>query len=129
MTLGTFSISPSLRHSLIISISPELATLSQQILGDHLLGMQLGNEPDLYHNNKLRLPDYSATDFFNEWGTVINDYQNLPDGSSGLEKKQGIFVAPSVCCGQDIGWTPEVVWDTGFLDAYAKYLSYVSVEQ
>lgn len=40
-----------------------------------------------------------------------------------------MFVGPSVCCGLDTGWTPEDVWDTGFLTDYADQLAWISVEQ
>jgi hypothetical protein len=104
--------------------SPELAHISQKLLGDHLLGMQLGNEPDLYNNNNLRAPGYQPVDFTNEFGQVLQGYQNDPQ----VPVKNN-FVGPSVCCGQDIGWKPEQIWDTGFLDKYAQFLSWISVEQ
>ena len=36
----------------------EIAELAQQMLGDKLVGLQLGNEPDLYHqqDNALHRP-------------------------------------------------------------------------
>lgn len=100
-----------------------LAEISQKLLGNHLLGMQLGNEPDLYFNNGLRSANYTPQDYFNDFGQVLNDYKNDPNVPNS-----NIFVAPSVCCGQDIGWTPERVWDTGFLKSYVQNLAYLSVE-
>jgi hypothetical protein len=100
-----------------------LAELAQSRLGSHLIGMQLGNEPDLYRNNQLRPADYNETIYHDEFGQVLQDYlsdANVPN--------KNLFVAPSVCCGQDIGWTPERVWNTGFLDSYAANLAYMSVE-
>jgi len=100
-----------------------LAELAQARLGKHLIGMQLGNEPDLYHNNGLRDPSYLPPQYFTEFGQVLQDYvsdSNVPN--------KNMFVAPSVCCGQDIGWKPEDVWNTGFLDAYANNLAYLAVE-
>ena len=101
-----------------------IARYGEAILGDNILGFQAGNEPDLYHNNQLRSPTYGAQDFTNEWQQVIGEYQQDPNWTFPNK-----FVAPSVCCGQDIGWKPEEVWATGFLDKFAQYLSYVSVEQ
>jgi len=37
-----------------------------------------------------------------------------------------MLLAPSVSTGP---WTPELVWGTGFIQAYSQYLAYLSVEQ
>ena len=107
-------------------IRPEIAELSEAVLGDNLLGLQLGNEPDLYYTNSIRNSSYDETDYFNDFGQVVQDYvndANLPNHNK--------FLAPSVCCGGvgQAGWTPEQVFQTGFLDEYAKYLSYISVQR
>lgn len=39
---------------------------------------------------------------------------------------RSMLLAPSVSTGP---WTPEDVWNTGFLQAYSQYLSYLAVEQ
>jgi len=101
----------------------ELAEIAQSVLGDHLLGMQLGNEPDLYYSNGIRPSTYTVEQYFTDWGTVLDFYLN----DSNVPNKN-MFIAPSVCCGQDIGWTPELVWNTGFLSSYANNLAYMSVE-
>ena len=36
------------------------------------------------------------------------------------------LIAPSV---SSSGWTPEQVWDTGFVEAYSDYLQALAVEQ
>ncbi|KAL5485437.1 hypothetical protein ACEPAI_8079 [Sanghuangporus weigelae] len=100
-----------------------LGELGEQILGEHLLGFQLGNEPDLYFNNQIRPSDYSPTQYEQEWGQVLQSYI---DDSSIMNNS--LFIAPSVCCGPGIGWTPEQVWDTGFLTNYADHLAYISVQ-
>ena len=102
----------------------EIAELAQQMLGDKLVGLQLGNEPDLYHQNLLRDTDYNQDQYFTEWGSVLSVYEN----DSNI-KNNSQFVAPSVCCGGNIGWTPEDVWNTGFLDSYGDHLAYISVQQ
>jgi len=100
-----------------------LGEIAQAVLGDDLIGIQLGNEPDLYFNNGIRLPDYNQTDYFNEFGTVLQDYVNDPN-----IRNASMFVAPSVCCGDGIGWTPESVFATGFLQSYVNNLAYISVQ-
>ncbi len=37
-----------------------------------------------------------------------------------------MLLAPSVSTGP---WTPEQVWDTGFIQTYSQYLAYLAVEQ
>ncbi|KAH8118971.1 hypothetical protein DFH11DRAFT_1562225 [Phellopilus nigrolimitatus] len=101
----------------------QMAELGQQVLGSKLIGLQLGNEPDLYHQNQLRGSDYSPTQYDVEWGQVLQDYINDPNISNN-----SMFAAPSVCCGGNIGWTPEQVWNTGFLDHYADHLAYLAVQ-
>ena len=102
----------------------EIAEIAQSVLGDKLLSLQLGNEPDLYFNNELRGTNYSQSQYTVEWGEVLADYQQDP-----LISNSSMFIAPGVCCGGSIGWTPESVWDTGFLNDYANSLAYMSVQQ
>lgn len=102
----------------------EIAELGQAVLGDKLIGLQLGNEPDLYFQNLLRDSDYSPAQYNTDWGVVLNDYVNDPNILNN-----SMFVAPSVCCGGNIGWTPEMVWNTGFLDNYKDHLGYLAVQQ
>ena len=101
-----------------------LAEIAQKTLGDNLLGLQLGNEPDLYHNNDLRNTSYTPDEYTVEWGEVLQDYINDQSITNNSQ-----FIAPSVCCGDSIGWKPEDVWNTGFLTDYAQHLSYLSVQQ
>lgn len=39
---------------------------------------------------------------------------------------RNLLIGPSVSTGD---WTPEMVWNTGFVDAYSQNLAYLSVEQ
>jgi len=84
----------------------------------------MGNEPDLYNRNGIRGPDYTPDQYNTDWGTFLNYYLN--DASM---KNVTQFIAPSVCCGGNIGWTPEQVFDTGFLDNYQNNLGYIAVQQ
>lgn len=47
-----------------------VARHAQSILGDHLLGLQLGNEPDLYASHQRRPANYSIADYFNDFHKV-----------------------------------------------------------
>lgn len=41
-------------------------------------------------------------------------------------KNRHILVGPNVATGD---WTPEQVWETGFVDDYSDNLAYLAVEQ
>jgi len=43
--------------------------------------------------------------------------QNIPN--------QDLLIAPSVSG----NWSPEQIWDTGFVDSYGPHLAFLSVEQ
>ncbi|TDL24311.1 hypothetical protein BD410DRAFT_745703 [Rickenella mellea] len=102
----------------------ELAEIAQSVLGKNLIGMQLGNEPDLYAGNGIRPNTYQPADYTTDFGTVLHDYQSDPSVPN-----TNIFVAPSVCCGSSgNGWTPETVFNTGFLSQFSTNLAYISVE-
>ena len=104
---------------------PELAQFAQNVLGDSLIGLQLGNEPDIYgSSDRMRPSDYSPEDYDREWGEVLEDYIQDPQ-----IKNSSMFIAPSVCCGDTDGWWPEMVWNTGFLEHYADHLAFVSIQQ
>jgi len=48
-----------------------IAEKSQQILGDDLLGLQAGNEPDFYAMNGHRPSTYGPQDYANDVGNLI----------------------------------------------------------
>jgi len=39
---------------------------------------------------------------------------------------RNLLIGPNVNTGP---WTPEVVWNTGFVDAYSDHLAFLAVEQ
>jgi len=98
--------------------------LTQQVLGDRLIGLQMGNEPDLYWRNGIRGADYSPQAYHEDWGVFLNHYVSDREMRNLTQ-----FIAPSVCCGSSIGWTPEQVFDTGFLDTYNDNLGWIAVQQ
>ena len=103
-----------------------IAQVSEAVLGDNLLGLQLGNEPDLYSNNGIRGTDYNITDYIQDFETVLQGYVNI-EGFVTQKK----FLGPSVCCGEDngTGWSIDEVLSAGYLNAYSQYLTYLSVQR
>ncbi|TCD66252.1 hypothetical protein EIP91_001615 [Steccherinum ochraceum] len=97
-----------------------IAEVAEAVLGDNLLGLQLGNEPDLYAGHGHRAPTYGPFDYFGEFGVVVNAIGN----DSNIPIRNNL-VAPSVATGP---WTPELVWNTGFIPAYSNVLGSLSVE-
>ncbi|PCH43216.1 glycoside hydrolase family 79 protein [Wolfiporia cocos MD-104 SS10] len=97
-----------------------IAEYGERILGDNLLGLQVGNEPDLYARHDHRQPTYGPYDYFGEFGLVVAAMQADPN-ISVLNN----LIAPSVATGD---WTPEDVWNTGFIPAYTNSLSILTVE-
>ncbi|KAK1225001.1 hypothetical protein PQX77_012070 [Marasmius sp. AFHP31] len=95
-----------------VPIRLEVAEYGQQVLGDRLLGLQVGNEPDLYAAHNHRPPTYSPYDYFNEFGLVAEAIRTNPRIGPLTNNK---LIGPSVATG---AWTPEMVWDTGFIDSY-----------
>jgi uncharacterized protein (TIGR03437 family) len=46
-----------------------------QTASDVLYGLEIGNEPDLYHGNGLRAATYTVNDYITEWKTYANAIQ------------------------------------------------------
>ncbi|KDR78253.1 hypothetical protein GALMADRAFT_119254 [Galerina marginata CBS 339.88] len=99
-----------------------IAEQGQQILGDYLIGLQVGNEPDLYAAHLHRPPTYQPSDYFNEFGQMI---AAMKADTSLSDRTRQLLIGPSI----QILWTPEQVWNTGFVDAYTDHLSFLSVER
>ncbi|PBK86027.1 hypothetical protein ARMGADRAFT_541303 [Armillaria gallica] len=97
-----------------------IADQGQTILGDYLLGLQAGNEPDLYQRHGHRSEGYAPSDYVSEVGELIYAMSN-----DANIKTLNNLIGPSVATGD---WTPEMVWDTGFVDTYSDNLAYLSVE-
>ncbi|KAJ7811864.1 glycoside hydrolase family 79 protein [Mycena leptocephala] len=82
---------------------------SEAILGDNLLGIQVGNEPDLYVAHKHRNQTYGPQDYTNEFGQLVAALA----ADSNVPVKNNL-IGPSVSG----TWTPETVWNTGFISHY-----------
>lgn len=119
------------------NIHMEIVEQGQRILGDNLLGLQVGNEPDLYAQcvpfivlsvshlivlrHSHRPSYYNATSYyleFGEWADIWNSDSNVP------QKKT--MIGPSLALAN---WPLEDVWNTPFLTTYDSNLYALSVER
>lgn len=94
----------------------------QAILGDYLIGLQVGNEPDLYADHGHRPSTYAPQDYFNDFGLMVNA---LKQDSLVSDATRSLLIGPSV----QVLWTPEQVWATGFIPTYNESLAFLSVER
>ncbi|GLB44466.1 putative glycosyl hydrolase family 79 C-terminal beta domain [Lyophyllum shimeji] len=97
-----------------------IAEQGQAILGDYLMGLQAGNEPDLYARHGHRPSTYSPNDYFGEFSNLVNAM-----GSDPNIKNQNLLIGPNIAFAD---WTPEQVWNTGFVDTFSQHLAYLAVE-
>ncbi|KAI0370682.1 hypothetical protein BV20DRAFT_1071415 [Pilatotrama ljubarskyi] len=111
-----------------------IAEQAEEILGDNLLGFQAGNEPDLYGAHGHRAPGYNEWDYFGEFALLTQAYAN----DTKVTNKKSL-IAPSTQGGNwpDPNSDPknpsrpvgaELVWNTGFVQAYDQFLSALAVE-
>ncbi|KAJ7054643.1 glycoside hydrolase family 79 protein [Mycena amicta] len=97
---------------------------AERILGDKILGYQAANEPDLYVAHLHRPSTYGPFDYFGEFSDLITQLN-----ASGLDpngRAASLMLGPSVA---DATWTPEMVFDTGYVDTYNANLAWLSVEK
>ncbi|KAG5722733.1 hypothetical protein E4T56_gene7377 [Termitomyces sp. T112] len=105
---------------LINDTATRLAITQQayEILGHRLMGIQIGNEPDLYQAHG-HYTSYGPFDYFGDFGVYVEDMNdaNLPGTN--------LLVGPSIAYAD---WTTEDVWNTGFVSAYNENLAFLTVE-
>ncbi|KAG6827198.1 hypothetical protein H0H92_012825 [Tricholoma furcatifolium] len=89
-----------------------------ELLGDKLMGIQIGNEPDLYQRHG-HYTTYGPYDYYGDFGSYVQDMvtANLPG--------QNLLVGPNIAYAD---WTTEDVWNTGFVSTYDANLAFLSVE-
>ncbi|KAJ6561988.1 hypothetical protein B0H19DRAFT_1068685 [Mycena capillaripes] len=98
----------------------EIAEVAETVLGNNLLGLQVGNEPDQYGIHGHRPITYSPNDYSNDFGIVDAALREDPRIPSATKK----LIGPSISG----NWKPEDVWNTGFLDIYKDSFAALSVE-
>ncbi|KAI0255417.1 hypothetical protein BJV78DRAFT_1175160 [Lactifluus subvellereus] len=96
----------------------------QAILGDNLIALQAGNEPDLYAQppRTHRPAGYGPFDYMGDIGTLVNQVAS----DSLVAKKNNLFIIPSISASV---WTPEQVWNTGIIGTYTSSLYGLAVER
>jgi hypothetical protein len=117
-----------------------IAEESEQILGNNLLGLQAGNEPDFYieyvpisfflrlqtsfclflFRAGHRTAPYNPADYARELTSLINNI----DADPRIPVKNNL-IGPSVAG----PWTPEQIWDIGYMDRFEDRLYAFSVQQ
>lgn len=103
------------------NVSLAIMEHGQSILGNHLIGMQAGNEPDLYAAHGHRPSNYSQSDYFGEIGSLVQQIAN----DQSIPTKNNMLLVPSI----QVTWTPESVWNTGIVGAYSSSLYALAVER
>ncbi|QRW13940.1 glycoside hydrolase family 79 protein [Ceratobasidium sp. AG-Ba] len=102
---------PFMNTSYISSISQS----AQDILGTNLIGLQLGNEPDIYAKHDPQFQNWTGP------ASYFPEFQSRLDMVSG--PKNNIY-GPSVCC----SWKPEDVIAAGYLTQFGNNLKSFSVQ-
>ena len=115
---------------------------------------QAANEPDLYFAHGHRPSTYGPFDYFGEFSDLLTQLASSgkdPNGRVRVSVPCGgvhgssprspllsprypmtmsrSLTPPSGPSTADAGWTPEMVWDTNFVDVYSENLAFLSVEK
>ncbi|TEB33938.1 glycoside hydrolase family 79 protein [Coprinellus micaceus] len=99
----------------------DIAEHGQEILGDNLVALQAGNEPDLYGPHQKRVTPYLPENYNQELESLFTTV----DANERISNK---FVAPSVSHSNP-DWALDNIWSTGFIDRFASRLYALTVER
>ena len=99
----------------------DIVTHGERIIGDHILGFQVGNEPDLYAQHGHRPTTYSPFDYSGEFGI----WRDLWNNNADIKNKTNL-IGPSLALAN---WAMEDVWNTPFLQDYASSLMALTVKK
>ncbi|KAJ6561989.1 glycoside hydrolase family 79 protein [Mycena capillaripes] len=96
-----------------------IAEAGEAILGDKLVGFQVGNEPDQYAQHQHRPLTYSPADFSNEFGIV----------DAALRADSKVSVVDGKLLGPSLSgvWQPQEVWDVNFIPDHKQSLAALSM--
>ncbi|KAH7341484.1 hypothetical protein B0J17DRAFT_765535 [Rhizoctonia solani] len=97
-----------------------VAETVEKILGDDLLALQLGNEPDLYdqHGKRPQSP-YTFDIYMNEFQQAVTQLNSAPAFTN-----RDILLAPSSCC----NWNETELFQAGFVDRFKDSLKILAVQ-
>ncbi|KAG5637249.1 hypothetical protein H0H81_005247 [Sphagnurus paluster] len=98
----------------------QIAEYSQSILGENLLGLQGGNEPDYYLSHGHRAEPYGPFDYFGEFSQLIEEIRKNPN-----IPVKNMLIGPSLASGP---WTPEQMWETNYIEAFKDSLVAITME-
>lgn len=98
----------------------QIVEQGQAILGQYLMAIQVGNEPDLYPG-RLRPDNYTQSDFFGEWANFITAIRTDPN-----IKNTTMLMGPSISSNGH--FTEQQMWDTGFVDSYSENIAFLTTE-
>ncbi|KAJ7478241.1 hypothetical protein FB451DRAFT_1556993 [Mycena latifolia] len=102
----------------------QIVTAADQILGEFLLGLQAGNEPDMYTLHGHRPDTYGPYDYLGEVAAFLAQVDTTGADPTGRAKT--ILVGPNIA---SFSWSLEQVWDTGFVDQFTNNLAYLAGEK
>ncbi|KAJ7649955.1 glycoside hydrolase family 79 protein [Roridomyces roridus] len=98
----------------------QIAEAAESILGDKLIGFQVGNEPDEYAEHGHRPLTYGPADYSADFGTV--DAALRADPNVPVVNKK--LIGPSLS-GR---WQPQEVWDVNFIPDHLPSLAALSMQ-
>jgi hypothetical protein len=103
-----------------------IVTASQEILGDYLLGLQAGNEPDMYSipSHGHRNDTYGPADYLGEFADLLTQVQATNADPSGQAMTK--LIAPNVA---NFAWKTEDVVAAGLVDKFGPNLAFMAVEK
>jgi len=103
---------------------PLAAQYAAQILGSHLKGLQIGNEPDLYVDHQKRPAGWTVQDYVTEFGHTADD---IIAGAPAVAAVDPIFMGPSLCCERQGFLLPDVM-AAGWLTQHVDTISSITVQ-
>lgn len=104
---------------------PLAAQYAAQILGTHLKGIQIGNEPDLYTDHQKRPAGWTAVNYVEEFGHTADDIIAQAPAVAAVEP---LFMGPSLCCDRD-GFLFSDIMNAGWLNAHVDTISAITVQR
>lgn len=98
----------------------QIAEVGEAMLGKYLIGLQAGNEPDLYSRHGHRPNTYGPQDYKNDFGLLIdamNADSNIPN--------KNLLIGPNLAG----VWSLPDIWQTGFATDFNQNLAALGVER